>query len=924
MNNPRDATLGELNVCGCCAGTTTQTPAPTANRPGLPEIAFRAGVHATFKASLLAGLSAASRPALRHLRTRADEDFTIGLLDAFAGMADVLTFYSERIANEAFLRTATERRSVLELARAIGYELGPGLAAHVLLAFTIEGGRGAPGTAIIPKGTKIQSVPGPEEKPQVFETAMEFRGLARWNELRPRQWRPQALEESATFLFLKGVSTNLKPGDVLLLSAEGKSATAKPILGVEVDREAKVTRVDFKAEPPRVIEYRPTVPASTFPFRLPMPPSSEVWETAFGMGKAVSLEDALSAIYVSGWRREDLELHLLAPPPPNPPKPAAGVFALRQRVGFFGHNAPRQEFVAASMGKSLQASLPNPWDETATQPGTTIWENSQRQPHRDPTHVFLERVVPELVAGGWVVFEGPDGPTPGLVPFSVAGITEVGLADYAMTGRCTGLALADPQGNLLPEDPKTREPWQHFKTRTSTAYVQSERLELADLPVNQELEPGDTVLALAAPDFELRLGQILALSGERTNPAHVRGVECLEIADIWHGDRVTTLRFRRGLQFGYVRATVTLNANVVPATHGETVREVLGSGDASRAGQRFTLKQKPLTYTLPPDGSPPESSLEIWVDEVRWREVPYLYGAGPTERVYAVRQADDGTTSIQFGDGHRGALLPTGHENVRAVYRKGTGLEGQVKAGQLSLLLTQPLGVKSVTNPLPPAGAENPQAIAQARQNAPRTVLTLDRVVSLQDYEEYARDFPGVDKAHAVWTWSENLRGVLLTLLGPQGLEITESSPTAEALVVALHRLGNPHLPIRIVTARPTLFTLYGSVRTEADRSRAQVNTAVQTALRERFSYEAREFGQGVAFSEVIAVIQGVPGVNSADLNRIKKRTFGPRGVIPENFLGGYVPAHLPRDGVSLPSARPAELLLLDERTFGSPTFTIV
>ena len=59
---------------------------------------------------------------------RDDDDFSIALLDAWATVADVLTFYQERIANEAYLRTATERLSVLELARLIGYQLRPGVA----------------------------------------------------------------------------------------------------------------------------------------------------------------------------------------------------------------------------------------------------------------------------------------------------------------------------------------------------------------------------------------------------------------------------------------------------------------------------------------------------------------------------------------------------------------------------------------------------------------------------------------------------------------------------------------------------------------------------------------------------------------------------------------------------------------------------
>ena len=102
----------------------------------------------------------------------------------------MLTFYQERIANEGFLRTATERRSVLELARAIGYELKPGVAASVYLAFTVEDAPGAPGVCTLAAGTPVQSVPPQGKLPQVFETSDELVARAEWNALLPRQLRP--------------------------------------------------------------------------------------------------------------------------------------------------------------------------------------------------------------------------------------------------------------------------------------------------------------------------------------------------------------------------------------------------------------------------------------------------------------------------------------------------------------------------------------------------------------------------------------------------------------------------------------------------------------------------------------------------------------------------------------------------------------
>lgn len=89
------------DACGCCAGVSAQSPARLYNRPGLTAIAYRIGTHSEVLASLQARLSSQKYPALAKLRTRDSDDFSIALLDAYACMADVLSFYQERLANES-------------------------------------------------------------------------------------------------------------------------------------------------------------------------------------------------------------------------------------------------------------------------------------------------------------------------------------------------------------------------------------------------------------------------------------------------------------------------------------------------------------------------------------------------------------------------------------------------------------------------------------------------------------------------------------------------------------------------------------------------------------------------------------------------------------------------------------------------------
>jgi hypothetical protein len=146
----------------------------------------------------------------------------IALLDAWATIADVLTFYQERIANEGYLRTATERRSIQELSSLVGYSLRPGVAATVYPAFMMEIGYNE--GAEVPQGTKIQSIPAPGEMPQFFETSEPIAARADWNELKPRLTQPQIIQEDTDKIYFKGISTNLKPGDRLLLVSGDEKA----------------------------------------------------------------------------------------------------------------------------------------------------------------------------------------------------------------------------------------------------------------------------------------------------------------------------------------------------------------------------------------------------------------------------------------------------------------------------------------------------------------------------------------------------------------------------------------------------------------------------------------------------------------------------------------------------------------------------
>jgi predicted phage baseplate assembly protein len=778
---------GQLDSCHCCEGLTAQTPAPVTNRPGLSAIAYRVGTHSEFKRSMLAALSDITRPALQGLKTRDDDDFSIALLDAAATMADVLTFYQERIAIESYLRTATERRSLLELARLIGYELRPGVAASVFLAFTMDDTPGAPPETTVDIGTKVQSVPGPDEKPQTFETVEKITARVEWNAIKPQTTQAFVPKFGDTHAYLKGTATNLKPGDAILF------------VGPEREADPGSERWDFR----RVTKVTPDFDANRT--RI---------EWAEGLGTTTP--------------------HLVLPSA-NPK-----VYALRLRASLFGFNAPHPATLSNDTLDHYSISKTPPISDW------TFRINDQT--------IDLDTTYPGILTNSWLVLSEPSYQE----LYRATSVIEASRAEFTLAGKPTRIHLDTPENLNLFES----------AYRATTVFAQSELLEIAEAPITAPIT-GATI-QLAQPPADLVKGQRLVASGKDSATSEAV-VEIVQVAAI----DGATLTVTPPLKRSYVRVTpkpeegFSINANVAHATHGETVSEILGSGDAGQRYQQFILRQPPLTYVSAATASGAASTLELRVNDLLWHEAPTLFGHDPQDHIYVTRTGDDGKTTVEFGDGVTGARLPSGQDNVRAKYRKGIGVDGLVKAGQLTSLLTRPLGIKSVTNPEDAIGAQDRESLDDARTNAPLTVLTLDRTVSLQDYEDFSRAFAGVAKALATWTWDGQTKRVFITVAGPNGAEIKADSDTYINLLAALQLAGDPFVSLRVKSYRPAYFRFAGKVKVNPDYETDVVLASVEQTLRKQFSFDVRAFGQPVFSSEVIAAVQAVPGVVAVDLSKL-------------------------------------------------------
>lgn len=846
--------------CGCCEGIAVATPRPVANRPGLPAVSYRPGQFVDFRTSQLARLSAEERPALSSLQSRENDDFTIALIDAWSCVCDVLTFYQERIANESWLGTATERLSLVELGRLIGYRPAPGIAAATALAFTLEDPPGAPSpvaSVSIPLGSRVQSVPGPGESAQTFETVETIEARVAWNALVPRQSIFAAPATGDTGIWLAGVTTGLKVGDAILIVARD--------------------RIDH--------------------------PTSASWQ--FRCLTQIVADAGADRTWV-GWASP---LALL-----DPPSAAAlrHFFALRVRASLFGWNAPHPGLLTVD----AVTNLGGPTDDRAKD-----WDF-----HVNAKALDVDPIQDSFVAGGWIVATRPTGEAQA---YRIVSAADASVARYAVSGRTTRLGL-DTEHGLSALDATYREVSIYGKSeelafseapilipvmgdtialsglveglpedrrlvvrgRRAQAVAVAEGLELTapgDPPETADLLTGTRVTLLAAPalaaNSQLLIWHLRAPGGfegfVEAPPSAFAYVAAdataeviAEIATFAEDDRVdethSALRLATALAAAFDRPTSLVHANVAMATHGETTQEILGDGNGARPFQSFELKQAPLTFVSAGNETGSQSTLAVRVDDVLWQEVPALYGRAARDHVFEIRIHDDATAAVQFGDGVQGARLPTGRNNIVATYRKGIGAAGNVAAGALTMALDRPLGLKDVFNPLAALGGEDAETLATARENAPIGTLTLGRVVSLENYRQFALGFAGIAKARADWVWDGGARRIVVTVAAPGGAALDGASGgVLENLIRALRDLGDPFVRLTVMAFEPATFRLEGRIAVLPGHDPKIVLAAVEAALRDAYGFERRGFAPLVASSEVLATIQQVTGIGGVDLDKL-------------------------------------------------------
>ena len=805
------------------------------NRPGLPRIAYRIGRYADFVEAMTRSIDAA--PELAAWTHRDADDPGIALLEGAAILGDILSFYQEHYANEAYLRTAAWRDSVAELVRLTGYRLAPGIGGRATLAFEVRGDK----PVAMREGFPVKAELAASAVPADFTTDAELTAwpqLGRFNLYRERRYLP-TLAAGATSFELEGVDGatdsaslagfELKVGDRLLL--------------------------------------QPAEPAWT------SSGSTLVAAQAAQIVKVKKLTQLLGRVIV------DID----APLQQAWNQPVAA-YRVNRSFRHFGHNAPAKTIVniTDNGGKVTGSRQSDTGFERHVYAGHVCVNTSASIPLA-PALLPLDSEVGDLHAGMRVVVQtrirkGNDTVALSVVR-SVAAIEARSIGFGNLTAASTLLTLDQPLVTFaMPGAPSSDVRDYRILEVTSPPLT----LQPVSQPLRRRFVDGSNALA-----FYGTARQAQPLAGRRLwlTRADGKNIELVcknTLADFAPPPRdvprMWLLSFDRPpapfarADFDEAAPSVTVFGNLVDASQGKAEPDaVLGNGDKRQVWQTFALPSAPLTYFLSAGAIPPQTpELQIWVEARLWTRVDAFYGHGPEEQVYIVREDSEGRSFVQFGDGITGARLPSGLRNVVAVYKSGVGAHGPIKPGATPTSSERPPGFDKVSLAGIVSGGADAEDAAKAREAAPGKVQSLGRLVSIRDYETETLGVPGVVTASAAWDLHAGVPAVILRVLLEAGRE-AEFNAVRATLAHAQRCRGPDRFPLVVEQARLRYAFADLSYARDPSYRQEDVEAALRKALGlfgvgvdERsglFGLRARRLGEPEYASRIEGRLQNVAGV---------------------------------------------------------------
>ena len=267
-----------------------------------------------------------------------------------------------------------------------------------------------------------------------------------------------------------------------------------------------------------------------------------------------------------------------------------------------------------------------------------------------------------------------------------------------------------------------------------------------------------------------------------------------------------------------------------------------------------------------------QGSLRVLIGEQAWQEVRHFQESGSEDPHFQVDTDGLDRTRVIFGDGVRGKV-PPGDAEIRVEYLETLGAEGNLGPDVVTRLLSPirhrgELVALAVTNPVRATGGSDRESLEHARRQAPAEVRSLWRALTKDDYKALAEGYPGIAKAQVL---DVNDCGNIRYYQVNMAVAPTGGGPPSALLKrdLAAFLESRKAITIEINLFEPLYrpVSIHADVHAYAGEDLDGVRRRVEEALADFFAFERMDFGQGVPFSDLVALLDGVRGVSHAQLD---------------------------------------------------------
>ncbi|MBX3302618.1 MAG: hypothetical protein KF693_10420 [Nitrospira sp.] len=830
---------GHGEGCPCCSAQLEHTSRD--NRPALSRFNYRIGTYGSIREFLFHQID--KTPNLQTWTHRAPDDPAVALLEGASILGDILTFYQETYANEAFLGTAQWRESIADLVRLLGYRLSPAAGGHAVFAFELK--KEEP--VVIPAGFPLKATLEELPKPAEFETTAEITAypwLGRFHLYKP-----------------------LEDGDITPTTTEFSIAYPEQLLHP----------IDLRVGDRLIVGEAPAV---YFP-------------------GAFSLTNA-ETIFIESIREEHGRTYYTIKGKLNRTSNIGSLSAYRVGRTFhhFGYNSPSQIVNKTAAVTSTATVSGSTTSTSSTIPYQTV---PLARPVDTPFNAFQGATISASLSDNDFPIDSEVDDLPNNVPIVIQAaftypfmayilgqpfpmstlirmITDVRTVTMTwggISGTVSQLRLNDALDSSVGANATmqiadalfhevTSPLFSLVRAKKETILTSGNRLYFYGTAEQTEILK-DRRIMFEKPGEEPKIFTVTDI--DSTSATGTEAIPQLHA--------VTLSESVSYADFPNDKPLVTVFGNLVDANEGKTLPETpIGSGDETAAFQNFKLPKAPLTYHLVPDNTPAETpELAIYVNGREWKRVDSFFGHHEDEQIYIVREDAEGNSWVQFGDGKSGARLTSGVNNVTAVFRTGSGAYGPLKADTKVQASVKLKNLDKVGMPMVATGGSASESGEHARRAAPGKVQSLGRIVSLKDFETEAAAIPGVASASASWQLVDHVPAVVVTVLMETGRG-AEIAAVREILSAYNHQRGAARDPIDVVLGKRLYVTVAVRYALKPTYRADVVEPFVRRALgvnlgkaaREEdqtglFSLGRRRFGGREDASSIEGAVQNVEGV---------------------------------------------------------------